>query len=79
MIEEGFLFYISHYSFWQLNIIQTTVRHIRLRQTTNPIILYYYHVDYQIHVLEVHYKVTKRIEIVKINVVVCYSYYLYHE
>ena len=31
-----------------------------------------------VHSLEVHYKVTKRLEIVKISVVVCYSHYLYH-
>ena len=45
---------------------------------TKPIlfvILYYHHFDYQLHVLEVHYKVTKRMAIVKINVVVCYSHY----
>ena len=42
------------------------------------VILCFHHFDNQVLALEVHYKVTKRMEIVRLNVVVCYSYYLDH-
>ena len=38
------------------------------------VILYHHHFDQQIHTLEGHYKVTQRMEIVKMYADVCYSY-----
>ena len=71
---------MSYYSFLAVKPNSDSgVSHIRLRDTTNPIsYLYQSHSDNQVHVLEVHYKITKRMEFVKLDVVVRNSYYLYH-
>ena len=69
--EEVVFFFISHYSsLTAKSNSDSAVSHTRLRDTINPIQL-----NYTITILEVSYKETKRMEIVKLNVVVCYLFH----
>ena len=71
-------FFISHYTFLPAKCnSDSALMHIRSSDTTNPINYFYtHHFDYEVHILEVSYKVTKHMATVKINTAVCYSHYL---